>query len=75
MVLTTRSFNASALKKLRKDKKFFNVFASLANFLSYLRSIINLNIMKIDLTHVQPYLNNDIKTKLESRISSVYKTV
>ena len=43
--------------------------------MSYLRSIINLNIMKIDLTHVQPYLNNDIKSKLEARISSVYKTI
>ncbi len=31
--------------------------------------------MKIDLTHVQPYLNNDLKEKLESRISSVYKMV
>ena len=31
--------------------------------------------MKIDLTHVQPYLNNDIKSKLETRISSVYKTI
>ena len=31
--------------------------------------------MKIDLTLVQPYLNNDIKEKLESRISGVYKTI
>ena len=31
--------------------------------------------MKIDLTHVQPYLNDNIKTKLESRISSVYNVV
>ena len=54
---------------------FFIVFADSAEKKSYLRSIINLSIMKIDLTHVQPYLNNDIKSNLESRTSSVYKTI
>ena len=31
--------------------------------------------MKIDLSHVQPFLNNDIKKELESRITATYETV
>ena len=31
--------------------------------------------MKIDLTHVQPFLDEKIKNDLESRISNVYETV
>ena len=31
--------------------------------------------MKIDLSHVQPFLNNDIRKELESRITATYETV
>ncbi len=31
--------------------------------------------MKIDLTHVQPFLDNKIKNDLESKVSSVYETI
>ena len=31
--------------------------------------------MKIDLTHVQPFLDNNLKSSLESRVSSVYETI
>ena len=31
--------------------------------------------MKIDLSHVQPFLNNDIKKELEARIPATYETI
>lgn len=31
--------------------------------------------MKIDFTHVQPFLDNNLKSSLESRVSSVYETI
>ena len=55
---------------------FFIIYTNLAVFLSYLRSILKTrNSMKIDLKHVQPFLNNVIKNELESRVSDIYKTI
>ena len=31
--------------------------------------------MKIDLTHVQPFLDKNLKSNLESRVSEVYETI
>ena len=44
-------------------------------FLSYLRSNLNLNIMKIDLSHINPFLDKDIVSALESRIPETYSTI
>ncbi len=50
---------------LRKISKIFHTFA--ASFKKYA--------MKIDFTHVQPFLDNNLKSSLESRVSSVYETI
>ena len=44
-------------------------------FLSYLRINLNLNIMKIDLSHINPFLDKDIVSALESRIPETYSTI
>ena len=43
--------------------------------MSYLRSILTLRNMKIDLTHVQPFLDENLKNNLESRVSEIYETI
>ena len=45
------------------------------NFLSYLRSILNINRMKIDLSHLNPFLEKDVINRLEQRISATYQTI
>ena len=45
------------------------------NFFPYLRSILNINRMKIDLTHINPFLEKDIVNELESRVPATYETI
>ena len=44
-------------------------------FFPYLRSILNINRMKIDLTHINPFLEKDIVNELESRVPATYETI
>ena len=67
---------------MRKGKKkVYSLFIQIqkiilnAEFFSYLRSILNINVMKIDLTHVFPFLKKDIVEKLELRVSTTYETI
>ena len=45
------------------------------NFFPYLRSILNINSMKIDLTHINPFLKKELVNELEARIPATYETI
>ena len=60
---------------LRKNRFFFDIIHTFLKILSYFRSILILEKMKIDLTHVLPFLDEKSKNNLESRVSTVYDTI
>ena len=62
-------------KMLRKNRLFFDIIHTFLKILYYFRSILILEKMKIDLTHVLPFLDESSKNVLESRVSTVYNTI
>jgi len=62
-------------KMLRKNRLFFDIIHTFLKILYYFRSILILEKMKIDLTHVLPFLDEKSKNNLESRVSTVYDTI
>jgi glucose-6-phosphate isomerase len=69
-------------KRICKNKNIFDKYTSELRFitldfkfLSYLRSILIFSEMKIDLTHINPFLEKDIVNELESRVPATYETI
>ena len=67
--------NDAVRKMLRKNRLFFDIIHTFLKILYYFRSILILEKMKIDLTHVLPFLDEKSKNNLESRVSTVYDTI
>ena len=69
-------------KRICKNKNIFDKYTPELRFitldfkfLSYLRSILIFSEMKIDLTHINPFLEKDIVNELESRVPATYETI
>ena len=69
-------------KRICKNKNIFDKYTPELRFitldfkfLSYLRSILIFSEMKIDLTHINPFLEKDIVNELESRLPATYETI
>ena len=69
-------------KRICKNKNIFDKYTPELRFitldfkfLSYLRSILIFSEMKIDLTHINPFLEKDIVNELELRVPATYETI